>query len=116
MNIYKLKRYNLTPSEITHESEIALATLYTERYLEALKKVGTELPSTEAQPADDLALLATSSLVNLWKLTAADGYLYTAAALLEYALTRSKQAFSARLSLIRIYRILGMSCIDWLPL
>lgn len=107
INIFKLKRYNLPPSEVTHEVETKLATLYTEKYLDALKKVGTELASTETQPADDLALLATNSLVNLWKLTADDGYLYTAAALLEYALTRSKQAFLARLSLVRIYRLLG---------
>ncbi|KAJ3568563.1 hypothetical protein NP233_g5635 [Leucocoprinus birnbaumii] len=107
INIFKLKRYNLSSSEVTHEAETKLAALYIQTYLEALKKVGTDLASTEAQPADDLALLTTQSLVNLWKLTADDGYLYNAAALLEYALTRSKQAFLARLSLVRIYRLLG---------
>ncbi|KXN86896.1 N-alpha-acetyltransferase 25, NatB auxiliary subunit [Leucoagaricus sp. SymC.cos] len=107
INLYKFQRYHLTSSEITHERETALAKLYTERYLEALKKTGFELPSTELHSADDLALLAASSFVSLWKLTAGDGYLYSAAALLEYGLTRSKHAFMFRLYLIRIYRLLS---------
>lgn len=105
--MYKLQRYNLSASEITLDAETARATLYTEKYLEALK-LGSDLPSTELQPADDLVLLAASSYVSLWKLTRDDGYLYTATALLEYALTKSKQSFLARLMLIRIYRLLGM--------
>jgi N-terminal acetyltransferase B complex non-catalytic subunit len=65
------------------------------------------LASTELQPADDLALLAASSYVSLWKLTTDDGYLYSAVALLEYALIKSKQSYSAKLMLVRIYRLLG---------
>ncbi|KAL9715211.1 mitochondrial distribution and morphology [Leucoagaricus gongylophorus] len=107
INIFKFKRYSLSPSEVTHETETKLAAFYTEKYLDALQKVGTELASTELQPADDLAFLATNSLVSLWKLTADDGYLCTAATLLEYVLTRSKQSFLARLLLVRIYRLLG---------
>lgn len=109
INIFKFKRYSLSPSEVTHETETKLAAFYTEKYLDALQKVGTELASTELQPADDLAFLATNSLVSLWKLTADDGYLCTAATLLEYVLTRSKQSFLARLLLVRIYRLLGVS-------
>lgn len=95
-------------SEITHEAETARAALYTEKYLEALK-FGTDLPSTELQPADDLALLGASSYVSLWKLTTDEGYLYAAATLLEYALTKSKQSYSAKFMLVRIYRLLGVS-------
>ncbi len=91
---------------MTVDGETARAELYTKAYLEGLK-LGVDLPNTELQPADDLALLAASSYVSLWKLTTDDGYLYTAIVLLEYVLTKSKQSFLARLMLIRIYRLLG---------
>lgn len=45
--------------------------------------------------------------MSLWKLATDDGYLYSAVALLEYALTKSKQSYSAKLMLVRIYRLLG---------
>lgn len=104
--MYKLKRYSLPTSEFTVEAETGRAELYTKAYLEGLK-LGVDLPSTELQSADDLVLLAANSYVSLWKLTGDDGYLRTTTALLEYALTKSKQSFLARLMLIRIYRILG---------
>ncbi|KAF7778669.1 hypothetical protein Agabi119p4_3014 [Agaricus bisporus var. burnettii] len=106
INLLKLQRHNLLPSEITHDAETARAALYTEKYLQGLK-FGATLPSTELQPADDLALLAATSYVSLWKLTTDDGYLYSAVALLEYALTKSKQSYSAKLMLVRLYRLLG---------
>jgi N-terminal acetyltransferase B complex non-catalytic subunit len=96
----------LSESEITVEAESARANLYVQQYLDGLK-LGEELPSTELQYADDLALLAANTLVNLWKLSSDDKYLVDAAVLLEYALTKSKHSFQARLILIRIYRLLG---------
>jgi len=109
INVLKFKRYSISPAEVTHETETKLEALYIEKYFDALQKVGIGLASTELQPADDLAFLATNSIISLWKLTADDGYLCTAAALLEYVLTRSQQSFLARLLLVRIYRLLGMS-------
>ncbi|RDB21137.1 N-alpha-acetyltransferase 25, NatB auxiliary subunit [Hypsizygus marmoreus] len=106
INSHKLLRYNLSSSELTVEAEIARVALYIQQYLEGLK-LGAHLPSTELQIADDLALLAGSVLVNLWKLTSEEQYLLNAVTLLEFAITKSKQSFQTRLLLIRIYRLLG---------
>ncbi len=70
-------------------------------------KLGKDLPSYELQHSDDLAILAAQAFVNVWKQTGDDLHLYNAAALLEYAITRSKMSYQVRLHLIRIYRLLG---------
>ena len=87
--------------------ESARVSLYIQQYLDGLK-LGTNLPSTELQIADDLAILSGNVFVNLWKLTSDEQYLLKAVTLLEFALTRSKQSFQTRLILIRLYRLLGM--------
>lgn len=106
INSHKLLRYNLFPSELTIEAESASASLYIKQYLEGLP-LGDELPVTELQHVDDLAILAGSVFVNMWKMTEDVQYLYKAAVLLEFALSKSKQAFQMRLMLIRIYRLIG---------
>ncbi|GLB34889.1 putative N-acetyltransferase B complex (NatB) non catalytic subunit [Lyophyllum shimeji] len=106
MNAHKLLRHNLTPPQLTVEAETARVTRYLDEYLRGLK-LGVDLPPTELQHADDLALLAANVLVNLWKLTSDEQYLLNAVTLLEYALTKSKHSFQARLILIRLYRLLG---------
>lgn len=75
-------------------------------YLKGLE-LGSDLPSTELQPADDLALLAANGYIMLWSLSKDDAYLYRAVSVLEFALTKSKQSFLARLMLIQLYRLLG---------
>lgn len=99
-------RNNLTESDLTVEAEQSRATIYTKQYIHALP-LGANLPSTELQPADDLAILAGTTFVNLWALTQDEKYLYQTSALLEFALTKSQQCFSIRLMLIRVYRLLG---------
>jgi N-terminal acetyltransferase B complex non-catalytic subunit len=94
--------------------ESARVEKYLKYYLEALP-LGAHLPTTELQPADDLALLAGNTLVNLWTLTHHDAHLLNAAYLLEFGLTKSKPSFLMRLMLIRIYRILGKAPILLLP-
>ncbi|KAG5727952.1 N-alpha-acetyltransferase 25, NatB auxiliary subunit [Termitomyces sp. T112] len=106
INSHKLLRCNLTQLELSVEAETARATLYIEQYLEGLK-LGLNLLPTELQYADDLALLAANTLVTLWKFTSDEQYLFNAVTLLEFALTRSKQSFQSRLTLIRLYRLLG---------
>ncbi|CAK5277392.1 unnamed protein product [Mycena citricolor] len=106
INLHKLLRYNLPSSEVDEATESGRASLYTQLYLQALP-LGADLPPTELQPADDLAILAGGVFVNLWKLSSDDKYLYSAASLLEFALTKSKQAFQMRILLVRIYRLLG---------
>lgn len=106
MNSFKFLRFNLLESDITVELESARVEKYLKYYLEALP-LGAQLPSTELQPTDDLALLAGNALVNLWTLTNRDAHLLNAVYLLEFGLTKSKQSFLMRLILIRIYRILG---------
>jgi N-terminal acetyltransferase B complex non-catalytic subunit len=75
-------------------------------YLRGLK-LGEDLPKTELQPADDLAILIGQTFVSLWKLTGTEGPLYKAVVVLEFALTKSIHSFQMRLLLIRIYRLLG---------
>jgi N-terminal acetyltransferase B complex non-catalytic subunit len=99
-------RYNLGTQDLTIKAETARVALYTQNYLEGLK-LGANLPSTELQVADDLIILAANVLVNIWKLTSDENYLFKAVILLEFALTKSKQSFQARLILIRLYRLLG---------
>ncbi|KAJ7709829.1 actin cytoskeleton organization protein [Mycena rosella] len=106
INCHKLLRQNLSLDDLTMSAESSRATLYTQQYLEGLK-LGASLPMTELQPADDLAILAGNVFVNLWKISSDEKYLYNAVALLEFALTKSKQSFQTRLMLIRIYRLLG---------
>ncbi|KAF8636586.1 hypothetical protein AX17_003397 [Amanita inopinata Kibby_2008] len=106
INSYKLLRHKLPESSITPEAESARAMSYTKHYLAGLK-LEVDLPDSELQPADDLAILAGNSFVSLWKLTNDEDHLFKAAALLEYALTKSTQSFQSRLILIRLYRLLG---------
>ncbi|KAF7363508.1 Actin cytoskeleton organization protein [Mycena sanguinolenta] len=106
INSHKLLRQNLAVDELNIAAETERASLYIRQYLEGLK-LGVSLPPTELQPADDLALLAGNVFVSLWKLSSDEKYLYNAVALLEFALTKSKQSFHTRLMLVRIYRLLG---------
>lgn len=106
INAYKFLRHSLTSSEITADTESARVALYAKKYMEALP-LGSDLPTTELQPADDLVLLAGNTFISLWKLTEDDNNLFKAASLLEFALTKSKQSFLVRLMLIRVYRLLG---------
>jgi N-terminal acetyltransferase B complex non-catalytic subunit len=79
-----------------------------EQYLEALP-LGSSLPKTELQPADDLVILAAQTLVNIFSISKDESLLHEAAALLEYGLLKSAQSYRIRLHLIRIYRMLGTS-------
>ena len=108
LNAQKLLRYNLPASQITPELEASRAVQYLQVYLDALK-LGKDLPDTELQPADDLALLSGQAFVSAWRAGGDTAYLYNAVAALEYASSRSKQSYKIRLLLIRIYRLLGMS-------
>lgn len=79
---------------------------YLQAYLEGLQ-LGAHLPDTEIQPADDLIILFGQTLVNVWKITSDETYLYRATVTLEFALTKSLQCYQIRLLLVRIYRLLG---------
>ncbi|KAH9935019.1 N-acetyltransferase B complex non catalytic subunit-domain-containing protein [Fomitopsis serialis] len=106
INAQKLLRYNLPASEITADTEAAHAVQYLHSYLDALK-LGKDLPDTELQPADDLALLSGQAFVGAWRAGRDVTYLYSAVSVLEYASSRSKQSYKMRLLLIRLYRLLG---------
>lgn len=108
ININKIHRYLLSVDEVTIESESSFLALYINQYAQSLP-LGKDLPTTELQPADDLALLAGSNFISLWKLTNDEKYLVDAVIFLEYALSKSINSFQTRLLLIRIYRLLGAS-------
>ena len=103
INAHKLLRHTSTP---TVDSELASVQTFTKQYREGLQ-FGDHLPTTELQPADDLAILAGQTFVSLWTMTGEQKHLYSAAAFLEYALTKSNQAFEMRLMLVRIYRLIA---------
>lgn len=107
INALKLLRYNLKQDQLTPELEIARATQYVRMYMDGLVH-GKNLPDTELQPVDDLALLAGHAFVTTWKTTGDLSFLYKATALLEFASSKSKQSYTIRLLLIRIYHLLGM--------
>ena len=102
----KLLRHNLPEAQVTEESETIRADKCLELYLEGLK-LGKDLPTTELQPADDLIILYAHTLVNAWAISDDEFHLYKAAVALEVALTHSQQAYQIRLTLIRIYHLLG---------
>ncbi|KAF9227685.1 hypothetical protein BS17DRAFT_774157 [Gyrodon lividus] len=106
INIRKLQRHKLLESEITVESETTRGLQYLNEYMEGLA-LGKDLPITELQPADDLALLAAHAFVMVWTLNNSEEALYQAVILLEFGLTKSQMSFQMRMMLIRIYRILG---------
>ncbi|OSC97114.1 actin cytoskeleton organization protein [Trametes coccinea BRFM310] len=106
INAQKLLRYNLSAADLTPEAETKRAVQYLDAYLDGLK-LGKDLPSYDLQPADDLAILSAQAFVNIWKQTGDEAFLCNAAALLEYAIARSKMSYQIRLHLIRIYRLLG---------
>jgi N-terminal acetyltransferase B complex non-catalytic subunit len=106
INVHKLLRYNFSEQDLTAELETSRASLYIQQYLEALK-FGNDLPVTELQPADDLAVLAAHAFINLWKQTEDETQLFNGAAILEFASTKSTHSFQMRVMLIRIYRLLG---------
>jgi N-terminal acetyltransferase B complex non-catalytic subunit len=106
--VLKLLRHNIPEAQVSEESEIARADKFLELYLEGLK-FGKDLPKTELQPADDLIILYAHTLVNAWKISNDELHLYKAIVALEVALTHSQQAYQIRLTLIRIYHLLGKS-------
>lgn len=88
--------------------EMQKALLYVQEYLQGLL-CGKDLPTSELQPADDLATLAAHAFVSLWTVTQDEKHLISAAAVLEFGLTKSMHAFQMRLMLVQIYRLLGES-------
>jgi N-terminal acetyltransferase B complex non-catalytic subunit len=106
INIYKMERYSLTESELTADLEGGRASDYAAAYIKGLPH-GSNIPETETQPADDLAILAAHAYLNVHKTTGKSESLYSAVSLLEFGLTKSKQAFQMRLLLIRLYHVLS---------
>lgn len=66
INTHKLRRFVLTPAELTPAAERARADAYLAAYVRALS-LGADLPATELQPADDLVLLAAQAFVGIWR-------------------------------------------------
>lgn len=92
---------------MTVEAEATRADELVHEYIEALA-LGKQLPKTELQPADDLAILAGQVFVSMYTLTKDQSYLDNAVVVLEYASKRSPQSYLIHLSLVRIYRLLGV--------
>ncbi|KZV90135.1 hypothetical protein EXIGLDRAFT_720622 [Exidia glandulosa HHB12029] len=90
----------------TAEQEVTDAKRYAAAYFAALP-LGKDIPKTEIQPADDLAVLAAQALVGAHAASQDQAYLYAAAALLETACSASRYAYGLRLCLVRVYRMLG---------
>jgi N-terminal acetyltransferase B complex non-catalytic subunit len=107
INVHKLIRLALQESELTVEKETERAETYRAAYFAALP-LGAELSVTDYQPADDFALLAAHAYINLWEDTEDEAWLLRTVVLLQFALSKSKQAYNLRLVLIAVYRLLGI--------
>lgn len=122
INILKLQRLSSSSDATTIDSELQFAKHCLKLYIEALP-LGKELVSTELQPADDLALLAASALLNAYYIQcqgqapseetpalAQDKFvalLLDALVVLEQGASKSRWAYPFRLLLVRLYRLLG---------
>lgn len=105
INVFKLQRFS-NKSARTETEEQADSAAYLKAYFEALP-VGKDLPETELQPADDLAILAANALVSAWVIARKEPYLHQALVVLEYASSRSKQNYQFRVLAVRLYRLLA---------
>ncbi|KAG8985282.1 hypothetical protein FRB90_004840, partial [Tulasnella sp. 427] len=110
INIAKLQRFS-SSSPRAEADEQADATRHERWNARQLEKYcifsGKDLPETELQLADDLAILALNALVSAWTVTRKESYLHQALVVLEYASSRSKQNYQFRVLAVRIYRLLA---------
>ncbi|KAI0273734.1 N-acetyltransferase B complex non catalytic subunit-domain-containing protein [Gloeopeniophorella convolvens] len=106
INAHKLLRYNLSAAQLTVEQEGARAANILREYFEALP-LGKDLPKSELQPADDLAVFAAQVYVNMFTLDNDTAHLHNAVVTLECASKYSPQSYLIHLELVRIYRLLG---------
>ncbi|ETW85831.1 hypothetical protein HETIRDRAFT_308984 [Heterobasidion irregulare TC 32-1] len=106
INVQKLLRFNLQDSDLTVELESSRALQLVQFYIEGLQ-LGKELPKTELQPADDLAVLAAQVFVSMYDRSNDVTHLHNAVVFLEFASKKSPQSYQIHLSLNRIYRLLG---------
>ena len=105
INIHKLLRNNIAPLDLTVELETTRAMQLIHEYMNALP-LGRDLPETELQPADDLAIIAGQIFVNMYSISEDHVYLHSAAIILEFALKKSPQSYQTRLQLVKVYRLL----------
>lgn len=107
ISIAKITRAVQTASGLSEESEAALAAELVARYVDGLS-VGKDLPETEMQPADDIALLAVQALLSAYRLSGGKlVYLFQVIGLLEFGLTKSSKGYQLRMLLIRSYTLAG---------
>ncbi|KAG8909044.1 hypothetical protein FRC01_007189, partial [Tulasnella sp. 417] len=109
INVFKLQRFSSTSGRSEANEQTDVAT-YLKAYFEGLpvgKRPWKDLPETELQPADDLAVLAANALVSAWVMTRKETYLHQALVVLEYASSQSKQNYQFRVLAVRIYRLLA---------
>jgi len=92
---------------------LAHAKVYARLYYAALP-LGKDLVITDLQPADDLAILATTALLTTYHLAlqdpssnAAESYLFDTLTFLEFVSQKSRWAYPSRFLLVRLYRLLG---------
>ncbi|KAG9029127.1 hypothetical protein FS842_004654 [Serendipita sp. 407] len=125
INILKIQRLLSTSQSVTIESEQEFAKTCLKHYIAGLP-LGKDLVSTDLQPVDDLALMAATALINVHHLSTQANctedsdepsvaqqkyakHLLDALVALEYAAGKSRWAYSMRLLLVRLHRLLGSS-------
>ncbi|KFM68081.1 N-alpha-acetyltransferase 25, NatB auxiliary subunit, partial [Stegodyphus mimosarum] len=77
-----------------------------ERYHHGLQ-FGSDLLSTENQPADNYCLLAAHTLINIWKQTGDERLIAQVIVLLEQSLKSTPANFQLKLLLLKMYNIIG---------
>ncbi|KAI8138978.1 N-acetyltransferase B complex non catalytic subunit-domain-containing protein [Fennellomyces sp. T-0311] len=108
INVRKLERYLGLQSQLSLTQGLELANELWQSYRDALP-LGEGLEKTENQFGDDYVLLASHVLVDLYHEHKQPSLLIQAVCLLEDALEKSIYNFHIKLTLVRLYEILGVS-------
>ncbi|KAI9310584.1 N-acetyltransferase B complex non catalytic subunit-domain-containing protein [Dichotomocladium elegans] len=107
VNIRKIERYLGLQSRLTIDEGVTLVNSLWKEYQDALP-LGEDLEKTESQHGDEFALLACHVLVDLYREHKHIELLLQAISLLESALAKSIYNFHIKLSLVRLYSMIGV--------
>ncbi|KAI9492083.1 N-acetyltransferase B complex non catalytic subunit-domain-containing protein [Zychaea mexicana] len=107
VNVRKIERYLGLQSNLSLEQGLSLANELCQAYQDALP-LGEGLEKTENQYGDDYVLLASHVLVDLYHEHKSPALLIQAVSFLEDALEKSIYNFHIKLTLVRLYAMLGV--------
>lgn len=106
VNIKKIERYLDFQTDLDLKTGLSVVNELWKLYQDALP-LGENLEKTESQYGDDFVLLASHILLDLYKQHNQPSLIIQAICMLENALLKSIYNFHIKLTLVRLYFILG---------